>query len=88
MKDFEPGANIVELFGTRNKKSGWTAMPKKSPRLPTRLNHAEALRQSIAAGQATPDEARDYQRILNVFRAKFRAGGLSPQHARRFGIED
>lgn len=22
VKDFEPGANVVELFGTRNKKSG------------------------------------------------------------------
>jgi hypothetical protein len=28
-----------------------------------------------------------YQRILNVLRSKFRAGSLSPENARRFGIE-
>jgi hypothetical protein len=41
----------------------------------------------LADGVATPAEVQDYQRILNVLRSKFRAGSLSPENARRFGIE-
>jgi hypothetical protein len=61
--------------------------PKKAyPHLPARVEDAASLQQRIADGVATPDEARDYQRILNVLRAKFRAGSLSPENARRLGI--
>jgi hypothetical protein len=62
-------------------------MPKKYPRLPARIELAVTLQQRIADGEATPDETREYQRVLNVFRAKFRNGSLSPENARRFGIE-
>jgi hypothetical protein len=63
-------------------------MPKKAyPRLPARVADAVSLQQRIADGLATPAEAQEYQRILNVLRSKFRAGSLSPGNARRFGIE-
>jgi hypothetical protein len=63
-------------------------MPKKTyPRLPLRIEHAVSLQQRVATGVATPAEAREYRRILNVYRGKFRNGGLSPENARRFGIE-
>jgi hypothetical protein len=52
-----------------------------------RIADAAALQQRIADGQATPDEARQYQRIINELAAKYRAGTLSPASARRFGIE-
>jgi hypothetical protein len=52
-----------------------------------RIADAAALQQRIAAGEATPDEARQYQRIINELAAKYRAGTLSPASARRFGIE-
>jgi hypothetical protein len=45
------------------------------------------LQPRIADGVATPDEAREYQRILNILRSKFRAGSLSRENARRLGIE-
>jgi hypothetical protein len=62
-------------------------MPKKAyPRLPTRIEHAVTLQQRVATGKATPVEAQEYQRILNVYRGKFRNGSLSPENARRFGI--
>ena len=62
--------------------------PKKAyPRLPARVADAASLQQRIADGVATPAEAQEYQRILNVLRSKFRAGSLSPENARRFGIE-
>lgn len=62
--------------------------PKKSyPRLPARVEDALVLQPRIADGVATPDEAREYQRILNILRSKFRAGSLSRENARRLGIE-
>jgi hypothetical protein len=62
-------------------------MPKKILRLPVRIEEAAALKERIAAQRATPEEAREYQRLLNIFRGKFRAGGLSPENARRLGID-
>jgi hypothetical protein len=63
-------------------------MRKKAyPRLPARIDHAVTLQQRVATGIATPVEAQEYQRILNVYRGKFRNGSLSPENARRFGIE-
>jgi hypothetical protein len=62
--------------------------PKKAyPRLPARVADAASLQQRIADGVATPAEAQEYHRILNVLRSKFRAGSLSPENARRLGIE-
>ena len=58
--------------------------------VPTPLSekHSDMTRQQrIADGVATPAEAQEYQRILDVLRSKFRAGSLSPENARRFGIE-
>jgi|GEM_PF-6975741 len=54
---------------------------------PVRLADAAALQQRIADGQATPDEAREYDRIIRELRRKFENGMLSPQSARQFGIE-
>ena len=54
---------------------------------PVRLADAAALQQRIADGQATPDEAREYDRIIRELRRKFQNGMLSPQSARQFGIE-
>ena len=66
-------------------------MPRKSKKIyhyPTpRIADAAALQQRIADGQATPDEARQYQRIINEFRRKFINGQLSPASARQLGIE-
>ncbi len=62
--------------------------PKKAyPRLPARVADATSLQQRIADGVATPAEAQEYHRILNVLRSKFRAGSLSPENARRLGIQ-
>jgi hypothetical protein len=62
-------------------------MPKKSyPRLPARIEDALALQPRIVAEEATPDEIREYRRILNVMRSKFRSGSLSPENTRRLGI--
>ena len=54
---------------------------------PARVADAAGLQQRIADGVATPAEVQEYQRILNVLRLKFRAGSLSPENARRLGIE-
>jgi hypothetical protein len=63
-------------------------MPKKIYRqLPVRIEDAAAMRERIAAGEASPDDVQEYRRILNIFRGKFRAGSLSPENARRFGID-
>ena len=62
-------------------------LKRRYPRLKTHVAHAATLQQRVAAGEATPTEAREYQRILNEFRAKFRNGSFSPENARRFGIE-
>jgi hypothetical protein len=45
------------------------------------------LKERIASEQATPEEAREYRRVFNILRAKFHAGSLSPENARRLGIE-
>jgi hypothetical protein len=52
-----------------------------------RIADAAALQQRIADGQATPDEARQYQRMMNELRRKFNNGQLSPASARQLGIE-
>jgi hypothetical protein len=57
------------------------------PRLPARMEEAATLQGRIANGLASADELREYRRIMNVFRAKFRNGSLSPENARRLGIE-
>jgi hypothetical protein len=66
-------------------------MPRKEqrrqPRFRPLISEAAILQQRIAAGEATPDEARHYQRIIAEFRRKFANGQLSPQSARQFGIE-
>jgi hypothetical protein len=62
-------------------------LKKVYPRLPLRIEHAVSLQQRVATGVATPAEARDYRRILNVYRGKFRNGSLSRENARRLGIE-
>jgi hypothetical protein len=64
------------------------SMPKKVyPHLTLRIEHAASLRERVASGVATPAEAQEYRRILNVYRGKFRNGSLSPENARRFGIK-
>ena len=60
---------------------------KRYARLNTGMDHAAGLQQRVMAGTATTEEAREYQRILAVYRAKFRQGSLSPANARRFGID-
>jgi hypothetical protein len=63
-------------------------MPKKTYRhLPVRIEDAAALKERIASEHATPEEAREYRRVFNILRAKFHAGSLSPENARRLGIE-
>jgi hypothetical protein len=63
-------------------------MPAPKYRKPgPKIDDAAALQQRVAAGEATPAEAQQYQRIINEFTAKYRAGTLSPATARRFGIE-
>ena len=65
-------------------------MPKKTKKdyhyPKVRVADAAALQQRIADGQATPDEAQRYQRMINEFAVKYRAGTLSLATARRFGI--
>jgi hypothetical protein len=51
-----------------------------------RIADAAVLQQRIADGRATPDEARQYRRIINEFRRKFINGQLSAESARQFGI--
>jgi hypothetical protein len=60
---------------------------KPYPRLPARIEDALTLQPRIAADKATPAEAAEYRRILNVLRGKLRNGSLSPKNARRLGIE-
>jgi hypothetical protein len=63
-------------------------MPKKIYRqLPVRIEDAAALKERIASERATPEEAQEYRRVFNILRGKFRAGSLSPENARRLGIE-
>lgn len=63
--------------------------PKKKKRYPStvRIDDAAALQQRVTAGIATDDEARNYQRMVSELRRKFYGGQLSPESARRFGIE-
>jgi len=60
---------------------------KRYPRFKPRVRRAAAFQQRIAAGDATPAEADEYQRTINELRRKFRNGSLSPESARRFGSE-
>lgn len=79
-----------QLEGDDNTMPGTTqeARPKKSyPRLPARIEDALILQPRIMEGEATPAEVQEYQRIINVLRGKFRNGSLSPENARRLGIE-
>jgi len=63
-------------------------MPKKLYRYPRpRVGPAIILKQRVADGSATPAEAQEYQRVINIFRQKFLNGSLSPESARRLGIE-
>jgi hypothetical protein len=63
-------------------------MPKRTyPRQPARIDYAVTLQQRVATGIATPTEAQEYRRIINLFRAKFRGGSLSQENAQRFGIK-
>ena len=64
-------------------------MPKKKRyRYPRpRVGPAIILKQRVADGSATPAEAQECKRILNVLRQKFLNGSLSPESARRFGFE-
>jgi hypothetical protein len=63
-------------------------MPAPKYRKPApKISDADALQQRIAAGAATPDEARRYDEIIREFRRKFINGQLAPATARRFGIE-
>jgi hypothetical protein len=63
---------------TKTIKPTKTAKPaatkKRYPRLQAHVGHAASLQQRIAAGEATPTETREYQRIINEFRRKFRDG--------------
>jgi hypothetical protein len=52
-----------------------------------RIADVAVLQQRIADGQATEDEARQYQRSIAELTARYRKGELSPASARRFGIE-
>ena len=62
-------------------------MPARKYRKPAaKIEDVAALQQRIADGQATPDEAQRYQRMINEFAVKYRAGTLSLATARRFGI--
>ena len=62
-------------------------MSKKTyRRLPVRIEDALALQPRIASEKATPDEVAEYRRVINVLRARFHNGALSPENARRLGI--
>jgi hypothetical protein len=65
-------------------------MPKKGnpyPKRPNRVDDAATLQQRITDSVATADEEREYRRVINALRAKFRNGQLSPENARRLGID-
>jgi hypothetical protein len=51
-----------------------------------RFGDAVALQQRVAGGTATDAETREYFRLLNAFRRKFRDGQLSVENAERLGI--
>jgi hypothetical protein len=46
------------------------------------------LQQRVASGTATDEETREYIRLINVLRRKFRDGQLSVQNAERLGITE
>jgi hypothetical protein len=64
-----------------------TKKKKRYPRFNPRIGEAATLQKRIAAGTATPAESQLYEKIIGVFRRKFRNGHLSPQSGRQFGIE-
>ena len=63
-------------------------MPKKGYRYPP-VHIAEVLKlhRRVAEGTASPDEAQEYRRAINVLRQKFLNGSLSPASARQLGFE-
>ena len=63
-------------------------MPSKNYHYaPVRIEDAAALKERVASKLATPEEAREYRRVFNILRGKFYSGSLSPENARRLGIE-
>ena len=64
-----------------------TPAKKREPRSQPHLERAARLQQRVAGGQASPREAREYRRVITELRRKFINGQLSPDSARRFGIE-
>jgi hypothetical protein len=53
----------------------------------TRIADAAALKERVAAGQASPRQMQQYERMMREFRRKYANGQLSEQTARQFGIE-
>jgi hypothetical protein len=64
-----------------------TTRKKHYPRFKAYVGEAAALQVRIVSGEATPDEAQQYDKIMREFRRKFANGQLSPLTARQFGIE-
>ena len=63
-------------------------MPRKTYRYPrVRIDKVVKLHRRVAEGMATADEAQEYRRAINVLRAKFLQGSLSPAAARQLGFE-
>jgi hypothetical protein len=60
---------------------------KHYPRFKPHVGEAAALQLRIVAGEATPEEAQHYDKIMRELRRKFANGQLSPLTARQFGIE-
>lgn len=50
------------------------------------VNEVLSMRQRVAAGQGSPDDAELLQRLLAYYRAKFTTGELSEKTARQLGI--
>ena len=70
-------SELQRLFpGKHEAKPRTKAKPKKKRYRypPVRIADAAALQQRIAASEATPAEAQEYQRIINEFRRKFDNG--------------
>jgi len=63
------------------------AKKKRYPEFKPSIAEAAALQQRIAAGEATDAEAKQYGKMINVFRRQFQNGQLSERAARQFGIE-
>jgi len=59
----------------------------KKLRFNTRIADAVAMQQRVAAGQASPRQVQQFERMMREFRRKYANGQLSEQTARQFGIE-